>query len=163
MHNEEHATLWRTGCQLAHNALGQLVFTAAEGQAQVVTPVRAFAISAPDECISLVNETGHEVLWIERLADFPETARTVLQTELAQRDFMPVIEAITTVASYAVPSLWTVQTDRGPTQFVLKAEEDIRRLAGNALLIADGQGVQYLIRDRLALDDHSRRILKRFL
>jgi hypothetical protein len=38
------------------------------------------------------------------------------------------------------------------TTFVLKGEEDIRRLAAPALLIADSHGIQFLIRDRRALD-----------
>ena len=42
-------------------------------------------------------------------------------------------------------------------------EEDIRRLAGSALRLADNHGIHYLIRDRYALDAHSRKILDRFL
>ena len=164
VHEQTNPNAWQTGCALAHNALGQLVFTAHHGQQHVgVTPVRAFAISAPHENIALVNVEGDEVLWIAKLDELPVEPRQTLLAELAQRDFMPVISAIKRVGSYAVPSTWTVETDRGPTQLILKAEEDIRRLADNALLIADGQGVQYLIRDRRALDEHSRKILKRFL
>jgi hypothetical protein len=76
---------------------------------------------------------------------------------------MPVIERIVSVGSFATPSTWEVDTDRGRTTFVLKGEEDIRRLAAPALLIADSHGIQFLIRDRRALDQHSRRILDRFL
>jgi hypothetical protein len=56
-----------------------------------------------------------------------------------------------------------VHTDRGETRFVLKGEEDIRRLEGHALLITDANGANYRVRDRLALDRHSRRLLERFL
>ncbi|MDM7463769.1 MAG: DUF1854 domain-containing protein, partial [Tepidimonas taiwanensis] len=49
------------------------------------------------------------------------------------------------------------------TRFVLKGEEDIRRLARDVLLIQDSHGVQYLIRRPLELDRHSRRLLDRFL
>ena len=45
----------------------------------------------------------------------------------------------------------------------LYGEEDIRRLAPPALLIADTHGIHYLIRDRGALDAPSRKILDRFL
>ncbi|MDE2366977.1 MAG: DUF1854 domain-containing protein, partial [Betaproteobacteria bacterium] len=45
----------------------------------------------------------------------------------------------------------------------LKGEEDIRRLISPALLIADSHGIQFLVRDRFALDHHSRKILDRFL
>jgi hypothetical protein len=46
---------------------------------------------------------------------------------------------------------------------VLKVEEDIRRLGGGALLIGSAHGVQFLVRDRHALDRQSRRLLERFL
>jgi hypothetical protein len=59
--------------------------------------------------------------------------------------------------------VWQVETDRGETTFTLKGEEDIRRLASPALLIADSHGINFLIRDRYALDSHSRKILDRFL
>ena len=79
------------------------------------------------------------------------------------REFMPVINRIVSVSSYATPSTWQVKTNHGDTRLVLKGEEDIRRLAPPALLIADSNGIYYLIRDRNALDQNSRRILDRFL
>ncbi|MFX7140031.1 DUF1854 domain-containing protein, partial [Acinetobacter baumannii] len=66
-------------------------------------------------------------------------------------------------STFATPSDWTVQTTRGTTTFTLKGEEDIRRLAAPALLIADSHGIQFLIRDQKAWDKHSRKILDRFL
>ncbi|MBS0330036.1 MAG: DUF1854 domain-containing protein, partial [Proteobacteria bacterium] len=64
---------------------------------------------------------------------------------------------------FATPSTWTVETDRGETRFILKGEEDIRRLGAAALLISDSHGVQYLIRDLSRLDKTSRRLLDRFM
>jgi AcrR family transcriptional regulator len=75
----------------------------------------------------------------------------------------PEIQRIVSVSTFATPSDWTVQTTRGTTTFTLKGEEDIRRLAAPALLIADSHGIQFLIRDQKALDKHSRKILDRFL
>ena len=74
-----------------------------------------------------------------------------------------VIEALLEVSTFTTPSTWTVRTDRGTTTLVLKGEEDIRRLADGRLLVADSQGIQFVIADRQALDRHSRRILERFL
>jgi hypothetical protein len=67
------------------------------------------------------------------------------------------------VSSFATPSTWTVETDRGPTDLVLKGEEDIRRLGQGVLLVVDAHGVQFLIRDLAHMDKHSRRLLDRFL
>ncbi|MBP6598526.1 MAG: DUF1854 domain-containing protein [Giesbergeria sp.] len=151
--------------QLERNAHGRLVLTLACGTTHSdVVPVRAFPIAAPDEGLSLIGSDGHELLWIERLADLAPQPRQLLQEELAAREFVPVIERICSVSNFSTPSTWTVETDRGRTQLVLKGEEDIRRLRGSpALLIAARDGVQYAIRDSGALDKASRRLLERFL
>ena len=148
---------------LERNAFGQLVFVAADGVRHLVNPVRSFPIAAPTEGIGLVNTDGEEVAWVERIADLPPAARELLEAELATREFMPVIQRIHSVSSFATPSTWEVDTDRGPTSLVLKGEEDIRRLVRPALLIADSRGIHFLIRDRYALDAHSKKMLDRFL
>jgi hypothetical protein len=150
--------------RLARNAFGRLVFTAADGTvAEGVVPVRAFPISAADEGVSLVSTDGSEVAWFDRVADLPEAVRSLVEAELASREFMPEIKGIASVSSFATPSTWQVDTDRGPTQLVLKGEEDIRRLGRTALLIADANGIQFLVRDIQALDRASRKLLDRFL
>jgi len=77
--------------------------------------------------------------------------------------YVAQILRLETVSSVLTPSTWTVQTDRGRTQFMLKGEEDIRRLTGTVLLINDANGVQYMIRDLATMDKHSRKLLDRFL
>lgn len=149
---------------LVRNCFGRLVFTGAAGEVEEgVLPVRAFPLAAPEDGIALVGSDGHEVAWIDRLADLPSDIRQVIESELASREFMPVIAAITHVTSFATPSTWQVQTDRGDASLVLKTEEDIRRLGAQALVIADSNGINYLIRDVQTLDRTSRRILDRFL
>ena len=145
-------------------ASGRLVLTDAAGQQHVgVVPVRAFPLAAPDEGVSLVGTEGHEIVWIAHLQDLPPAVRALLQEELALRDFVPEITRLESVSSFGTPSVWTVQTDRGDTSFILKGEEDIRRLGLTGLLIAGSQGVQYSVRDMTALDRGSRRLLERFL
>lgn len=153
---------------LQRNAFGKLDYIGPDGVAHAnITPVRAFALSAPERGISIVSAEGKELAWIDTLDELPETLRALLLEEFAQREFMPEIRRIASVGSYATPSTWQVETDRGATELVLKSEDDIRRLRNalypNGLLIADSNGIHYLIRDRNALDAHSRRILKRFL
>ena len=157
-------TLLNGNLQLSRNALGKLVLTEPDGKTHTgVLPVRAFPIAAPDEGISLVDTDGHEVAWIERLVDLPAATRQLVEAELASREFMPEIQQLLAVSTFATPSTWTVATNRGQTEFVLKGEEDIRRMAGGMLLIADSHGIQFMIRDQYAMDRHSRRLLDRFL
>jgi hypothetical protein len=152
------------GFQLTRQPSGRLRLTGANGTVHDgVVPVRAFPLAAPDEGISLVGTEGHELAWIDRLADLPPDVAALLREELALRDFTPEIRRLVSVSSFGTPSQWTVETDRGPTTFVLKGEEDIRRLKDGALLIASGDAVQYGIADMAALDRASRRLLERFL
>jgi hypothetical protein len=149
---------------LSRNAFGQLVLTDNAGLQHVgVVPVRAHPISAPDEGISLVGTDGHELAWIERLSDLPEAPRQLLAEELASRAFLPQIRSIKSVSTYSTPSRWLVDTDRGEVTFILRTEEDIRRLPAGRLLIDSSHGLQFLIHDRFALDAGTRRFLDRFL
>ena len=147
---------------LNHN--GELEFTDDQGAThQGVLPVRAFPINAPGEGVSLVGNDGHELAWISSLADLAMPEKNLIEQFLAKREFTPVIERVEAVSSFATPSTWTVRTDRGATSFVLKGEEDIRRLQGRGLLITDSHGVTYHVTDMLKLDRASRRLLDRFL
>ncbi|HQY38711.1 MAG TPA: DUF1854 domain-containing protein [Giesbergeria sp.] len=151
--------------QMHRDAHGRLALTLPDGTVHTgVLPVRAFPLAAPEEGISLVGADGHELLWLDRLDDLPAPARALVQEELAAREFVPTIQKILSVSSFSTPSTWEVETDRGPTTLVLKAEEDIRRLRSRtALLIASASGVQYAIADSTTLDRASRRLLERFL
>lgn len=132
-------------------------------QHAAVTVVRPFPISAPSESVSILNQEGRELVWIERLMDLPGPLQETVIEALTQREFMPEIERLIQVSSYATPSVWQVQTNRGLTELVLKGEEDIRRLNAKTLIIADAHGVQYLIRDLPALDRMTRKQLDRFM
>ena len=150
--------------KISRNPFGQLVFSAADGSVhENVVPVRAFPIAAPQEGIALLSADGHELAWIARMTDLPEDARALVEEELASREFVPEIRCLRHVSSFATPSTWEVETDRGDTRFVLKGEDDIRRLGPSSLLIADSHGIQFLIRDLNALDKASRKLLDRFL
>jgi hypothetical protein len=153
-----------TPFNLRRDAFGKLVLTNAEGEEFVgVAPVRSFPVQAPTKGISLVRDGGKEVAWIDDLDALPADIRSLVTEELDGREFMPEILSIKGVSSFATPSTWTVRTDRGDTEFVLKGEEDIRRLGAYSLLIADSHGIHFLIRDMFAIDKGSRKILDRFL
>ncbi|MFA9275384.1 MAG: DUF1854 domain-containing protein [Candidatus Aquirickettsiella gammari] len=153
-----------TTFQLHRNNFRQLVLTDAQGAEHIdVRPVRAFPIQSPDAGISLVKENGAEVAWIDHMNDLPAAIRSLIDEELEGREFMPEIAKILSVTSFATPCTWHVQTDRGDTRFVLKGDEDIRRIGKESLLIADNHGIHFLIRNMFDIDKHSRKILDRFL
>ena len=152
-----------TNGQLSRDAFGRLQLARGHAVVTGLTPVRNFPITAPHEGISLVDAEGKEHLWVERLDDLSADMRSVIEEELASREFIPEILRIRSVSSFATPSQWQVSTDRGETMLLLKAEEDIRRLSATTLLIADGHGIQFLLRNLSALDKGSRKLLDHFL
>ncbi|KDP88927.1 hypothetical protein CF70_027520 [Cupriavidus sp. SK-3] len=150
--------------KLSRNAFGRLVMTTADGTAhEGVVPVRAFPIAAPDDGVGMISADGRELAWLPRLDTLPVPVREMIEAELASREFMPEIRRIRSVSTYATPSTWDVETDRGRTSLVLRGEEDIRRLAGSTLLISDSHGIHYLVRNLMGLDKASRKLLDRFL
>ena len=149
---------------LALDPFGKLVLTFADGAQHVgAVAVRAFPIAAPQQSISILSADGKELVWIESLDTLPDNERQHVLQALQAREFMPEILRLDGVNSFSTPSVWRVQTSRGATEFVLKGEEDIRRLSPTTLIVADAHGVQFLIRDLPALDRHTRKLLDRFL
>ncbi len=149
---------------LNHDSWGRLVLTDAQGQRYAgVEPVRAFPISDPKHWISIVDADGRELALIEDATQLPPEVQKVLEEDLARREFVPHIRRILKVTIDADPSEWRVETDRGPTRFLLNSGDDIRRLSATSALLIDVHGTRYLIEDTRELDATSRRFLERFL
>ena len=150
--------------QLQRNTLGRWVWLDALGlRHEQVVVVRAYPVTAPEQGVGVMDAEGHELAWFERLEAVAQPLQSLLREAMAEREFLPEIQRLLAVSSLVTPSVWTVQTDRGEARFMLKGEEDIRRLTGKSLIVSDADGVQYLIRDPLALDKPSRKLLDRFM
>jgi len=149
---------------LSRDPHGRLVYTDAQGQAHTgVQAIRAFPIEAPLEGLLLVGADGQELEWVDHWVGLQGPIRALLEQELAQREFMPTIERLVAVSTFSTPSTWTVDTDRGRTNFILKGEEDIRRLRDGGLLITDSHGLVFRVLDLKAMDRGTRKLLDRFL
>ena len=145
------------------DAFGRLVMTTDDGQTfSNVVPVRAFPISDPEHWISFCDEHGQEILRVDDIGRLAADVRTVVEQELAQREFVPVVRRILS-ATHHEPSDWTVETDRGRTSFQLNNEDDVRRLDRDQALLVDSNGIRYLIASVRGLDGASRRVLEHFL
>lgn len=148
---------------LERDSLGRLVFIDANGRRHIgVYPVRAFPITAPGAGVSIMDPSGKELCWFDSLEEIPKGELALIEQEMVAREFMPVINRIKQVSTFATPSIWDIETDHGPIRIRLKAEEDIRRISGNTLLIADSNGLQFLIKDSSKLDKLSKKLLDRF-
>ncbi len=127
----------------------------------VVEPVRCFPLTHRDEHVSLLDVEGREVLRIAALNELAEEPRRLLEQELAEREFSPVIRRILGAGTVA-PCHWDVETDRGMTRFQLDSEDEIRRLPNDTIILTDTNGIRFRIPQAAVLDASSRAILRRF-
>lgn len=75
---------------LIRNPFGRLVLTTSTGEmVEGVVPIRAFPIQSPEIGISLVHTDGHEVAWVDHLADLPEPAQSLIRAELQTASSCP--------------------------------------------------------------------------
>jgi hypothetical protein len=147
-----------------HDPRGRLVLVAVDGSEHAgVVPVRAFPISDPEGSVAILAPDGRELVWIERLSDVPPPSRRILEEELARRAFLPVITRVLRVSAATEPCEWTVETDRGRTTFLLKSDDDVRRIEEHGAIVVDADSIRYRIPDVRQLDAASRRVLERYL
>lgn len=153
-----------TDWRLRQSSQGKLALYKGEQLvADHVIPVLAFPFSAPDESISIVDEYSKELAWFDDLNGLDSASRHAIAEYLAIREFRPVVHQITSVSTYSTPSVWTLETDRGPCKFELPTDESIRRLGGTRLVLTHANGMQFIVEDMLKLDARSRQILARFM
>ena len=146
---------------LVRDQWGQLIFISADGEKRSnVAPVALFPLSQPDSWISIRLPDGTELACIEDPQTLPPDVWQLLKEDLSRREFVPTIRRIVRVSGNTEPCEWQVETDRGPTRFVLKSEEDVRRIGDHEILILDAHGTRYHIPDLTAVDVKSRRIVE---
>lgn len=146
---------------LLRDQWGQLVYIGADGRRlENVIPIPLFPISDPERWISLRSGDGSELVCVDDPSKLPTEVWRLLKEELAQREFVPVIQRIVRVSGNSEPCEWQVETDRGPTKFVLQSEEDVRRIGEQQIVILDAHGIRYHIPDLRAVDAKSRRIVE---
>jgi hypothetical protein len=143
---------------------GHLVLIDAQGQRYPdAAPVRAFPLSDPLHAISICDQNGREIVYIDSLDELEPATRAIVEESMAKREFVPVILKILTTPPRTEPALWQVETDRGVTSFEVESEDSIYRREPRQVSIVDVRGIRYLIPDTRKLDQKSQRVLERFL
>jgi hypothetical protein len=148
--------------ELTRDAFGKLSLRDAAHPSIGVSVVRPFPLSDPN-WVSICDRHGKELRCIESLAGVAEPTRRLMEEELAEREFSPVICRVHKSSGTTEPCEWDVETDRGRAVLLLKSEDDIRRHGPHGAILRDAFGVRYLIPDSRALDSASRRIVERYL
>ncbi len=121
-----------------------------------VAVIPLFPISASKHWVSIVSAEGEEIACLDSIHALRGEIVALLEEELALREFVPVIERIFRVSGITEPCEWFVETNHGQTSFVLKSEEDVRRISAKVVNITDANGIRYRVEDMKKLDKRSR-------
>lgn len=148
---------------LRHNADGGLIVMHRQSdRAFEVAPVRSFPLTAPHRAVCLVDKRGHEIGCIDDLKAIDAKTRDLIESELACREFRPIIQRIDHIEVKTTHSKWLVDTDRGSATFTLEDEEQIRSMGDGRFVFVDQGGTRFVVPDASRLDKKSRRALSRF-
>ena len=105
---------------------------------------------------------GEDVPVVGRMVEGDGMHAPGKEEALGRRDFLPTLQRIVSISAESEPAEWQVETDHGPTQFVLASEDDVRTVSPNRLLVVDSHGIRYLVPDVESLDGFSRQVLERY-
>ena len=143
--------------QLSRDEWDHLKLTDSGGNDYIdVAVVPLFPISASKHWVSIVSAEGEELACLDSIQGLSTSNVALLEEELALREFVPIIEKVIRVSGITEPCEWFVETNHGATSFVLKTEEDVRRISAKAVSITDANGIRFRIEDMKKLDKRSR-------
>jgi len=126
--------------------------------------MRAFPLSHRDEYLSVRDGANKEVGVIRRLTDLDPENREIVETELARRYVLPVIQRVVEVKERFGVEEWRVETDHGPCTFTTRNLNDsIVRPEPGRVILTDVEDNRFEIRDMAALDAQSQQQVLPFL
>ncbi len=110
-------------------------------------------------------ERSHELGMIEDIADLDEGSREAIARELHLYYVVPSILRIHKIREEFGFLYWTVETDRGPKEFVIRDSiiSSTRRISQTRWLIIDINQSRYEINNFETLDTTSQNLLRRYL
>lgn len=125
---------------------------------------RAFPFSRPNQYISVLAFEGQEIGMFRTLEGMASASRTIVEEELEQRYFIPVIEKIHSLTEEYGQLRWEVGTNRGERIFYVRNWRDnVHELSPVRYLVVAVDGSRYEIRDYTALDARSKAWLEKLV
>lgn len=122
-----------------------------------VHAVRAFPLTELNEYIGLLDGvSGREIGLIRSMRELDSQQRQLVQAALNKRYFIPKITRIIQTKKEFGTVYWTVETDRGLRQFIMRGIRDsIREVEPGRYLVNDVDGNRFEVPRIDALDPRS--------
>ena len=124
---------------------------------------RTLPLSLPDEYICISDIEKNEVGIIEKIADFSPEQQELINSELSQRYYCPVIEKIESIKEKMGNFYFDVVIGGVKKSFSVKDITKSIRQHGDAIDVTDIDGNRYRITDFDAIEAKSRRKLEPYL
>src|SRR5258708_10715118 len=123
---------------------------------------RAFPVSNPDRYIGLLDGAGKDIGLIADPSQLDPDSRKLLEEELELRYFVPVVQRVISVKEEFGSVYWTVETNRGYADFVVRNPKDsTQELSGNRFILTDVDGNRFEFPDVSKLDRASAETISR--
>ena len=129
-----------------------------------VKPAWAAPLSRPNTYLALLDGKGKEIITLPDPNQLPPDSLTAVQEELRRRYLTATVTHISHAKQEFGATYWSVETDRGPRDFVTQnLQENAVWLSETHLLLLDVDGNRFELTDITALDPTSRRFIEMIL
>ena len=129
-----------------------------------VSVARAFPLSDPKHYIGFLDGAGKDVGLLHDPDQLDPESRKLVEEELEKRYFVPIVERVSSVKEEFGTIYWTVETDRGAKEIVVRnLRDNLQELAQGRVIITDADGNRFEFPDINKLDNKSLGIIMRNL
>lgn len=129
-----------------------------------VSVARAFPLSNPDHYLGFLDGAGKDIGLLHDPALLDPDSRRIVDEELEKRYFVPIVERVITVKEEFGTIYWSVETDRGEKEVIVRnLRDNLQDLGSSRVIITDVDGNRFEFSDITKLDSKSQGILLRNL
>ncbi len=154
-----------TSLKLFYHPKDRLRLTIGEDKSYpTVKPAWSAPLSRPNQYLCLLDGKGNEIVMLPNPTELPPNSWEAVQQELRRRYMTGTVAAIHEARVEYGATYWSVETNRGPREFVTQSlQENAQWLSPTHLLLIDVDGNRFEIPDVNALDTRSRNFITAIL
>ena len=129
-----------------------------------VAVARAFPLSDPDHYLGFLDGDGKDIGLLQDPSQLDPESRQVVEEELEKRYFVPVVEKVVSVKEEFGTVYWTVETDRGQRDIIVRnLRDNLQELSASRVIITDVDGNRFEFADVSRMDSKTQGVILRNL
>lgn len=129
-----------------------------------VSVARAFPLSDPDHYLGFLDGDGKDIGLLHDPGLLDPESRQIVDEELEKRYFVPIVERVLTIKEEFGTIYWTVETDRGQKEIIVRnLRDNLQELSASRVIITDVDGNRFEFADVSKLDGKSQGVILRNL